>query len=83
VEFVVDAQGQPEKETVHIVRQTSPDLAEALAASVISWKYKPAIVHEQPVRQIVTETYKVASRNVVMPLGVSQSSGAARRTPQC
>ena len=53
--FVVDTGGSPEPGTVRLVRGNSPQLAQALIATMARWRYRPALRGGVPVRQVVEQ----------------------------
>jgi len=71
LQFVVNVAGVPEKETAKIVRTTEPAFAEAVLASLPSWRYRPAEKEGIPVRQIVRERRAIAL--AVVAVGSGQS----------
>ncbi|HEY2378119.1 MAG TPA: hypothetical protein VGH98_19240 [Gemmatimonadaceae bacterium] len=81
VEFVVDTQGIPEMETVKLVRTNNPDYAQAAVPVVAGWRYKPAILHGVPVRQIVHESETMAVAVVAAPAG--ETPRPPTRAPLC
>ena len=83
VAFVVDANGRPEPETVRIVRATSPDFGQAVATAVVSWKYRPATIGGQAVRQIVQEKSGISTVLVAVPAGQVPSRASMPRAQKC
>jgi outer membrane biosynthesis protein TonB len=81
VEFVVDEAGVPEKETARVVRTNNPDFAAATLAVVPRWRYRPATIDGQPVRQIVREKQGVSEVVVAAPAG--QMPQLPARAPKC
>ncbi len=71
LEFVVDENGKPIPAPLRIVRATSQDFAEAMAATVPGWHYNPAVKDGHPVRQLVQVHEVVQTRVVRTPLGGS------------
>ena len=83
VAFVVDANGRPEPKTVRVVRTTSGDFGEALARSVVAWRYKAATIDGQAVRQIVQEKQGISVVRVIVPAGQVPSRGSLPRAQKC
>lgn len=75
VRFVVGADGLPEQSGIRIVQSTDAMFARALAETVPRWRYRPATVDGEPVRQIVQErrVFAIAIAPVV--------SGSGSRLP--
>ena len=71
LEFIVDAQGNPELGTVHGRPGNDRDLEEAVMLTIKQLRYRPARLADQPVRQVVF--YPVTVRVAVR---VTTSSGA-------
>jgi hypothetical protein len=69
IQFVVDATGTPEAENATVVRETDPTFGQAALAAVIRWTYKPAYLHDVPVRQIVREKVVIGAAVVAVPAG--------------
>ena len=55
VQFVVGTDGKPVPGSIRALRNNYQPLADALAAAVPQWEYRPAILDGQPVRQLVKE----------------------------
>ncbi len=55
LQFVVDTSGSPEPGTVRVVRANSPQLAQALIATMARWRFRPALKGGAPVRQVVEQ----------------------------
>ncbi|HEY0810891.1 MAG TPA: hypothetical protein VGD49_12055 [Longimicrobiales bacterium] len=55
VQFVVGTDGKPVPGSIRALRNNYQPLADALAAAVPLWEYRPAILDGQPVRQLVKE----------------------------
>ena len=55
LQFVVDTTGVPEQRTARVLQTNNQSYADAVIATLPSWRYKPALVGGIPVRQIVTE----------------------------
>ena len=81
IQFVVDTTGTPEEENATILRATDPVFAQAALAAVMRWRYKPAQLHDVPVRQIVRE--KVAIGGVVVAVPAGQTSRLPDHLPKC
>lgn len=69
VEFVVDTAGIPETATATILHTNHPEYAQAAVAVLARWRYRPATLHEVPVRQIVREKESLGVAVVVVPAG--------------
>ena len=69
LEFVVDSTGKPETATAKIARDNDRGFAEAVLATITSWRYEPALRNGVPVRQIVTSHQSMATMVVVAPAG--------------
>lgn len=80
LEYVVNAKGLVETKTARVVRTNSQPLAEALLAILSQWKFQPARVNDQSVRQIVLDRQAVRVRVVTSP---STPSGSAHGSPNC
>jgi hypothetical protein len=80
LEYVVDAKGLVETKTARVVRTNSEPLVEALLSILPQWKFQPARLNDQPVRQIVLERRVVKFRVVTSP---SAPSGSAHGSPSC
>lgn len=85
VEFVVDTTGKPEREAARIIRQNEPGFAKAVMAALPDWRYQPAQIGGQPVRQIVRErrTQATVVATVLVPAGTSPGMGKAPPSPRC
>lgn len=85
LEFVVDTTGKPESETARIIRQNQPDFAKAVLSVLPDWRYQPARIGDQPVRQIVRErrTLATAVVTVVVPAGTSPDMVRPPAPPRC
>jgi hypothetical protein len=82
VMFIVGPDGRPEPGTIKLVRSSGgSSFTEAVLASVPSWTYSPAMLHGQPVRQLVTERRAVAVSRVVS--SSRDGSIRPRRPPNC
>ena len=62
VQFVVGTDGKPVPGSIRALQNNYQPLADALAAAVPQWQYRPAILDGQPVRQLVKER-KVVTRS--------------------
>ena len=80
LEYVVDAKGLVETKTARVVRTNSQPLAEALLAILPQWKFQPARLYDQPVRQIVLDRQAVRIRVVTSP---SAPSASVHGSPGC
>lgn len=76
VQFVVGADGRPEHNTIRIVSSDDRDLANSLAESVAAWRYRPALLADAPVRQIVRE-----QRAVFVAVSVRRAGSPPPSTP--
>lgn len=76
VQFVVGADGRPERGTERLVRTNERALGEALLQSVAGWRYTPAMLDGNPVRQLVRER-----RGVALAVTVSTGRGGQPRRP--
>jgi hypothetical protein len=83
LEFVVDAKGVPEGSTAHVVRTNDQGYADAAVASLPRWKYEPATIGGQPVREIVSDKAKMSVMNVIVPAGSAPPTRPTNRTPVC
>src|SRR5215218_5396816 len=50
-EMVIDTLGRVESPTAHVVRTNDRDWADAVIASLSTWRYEPARLEGKPVRQ--------------------------------
>jgi hypothetical protein len=64
-EFVVSALGVPEIETVQLKRTTSSRHAAAVQAIISQLRYRPALLNDQPVRQVVEYRHAIEVRTFV------------------
>jgi hypothetical protein len=78
LEFVVGDDGVVEGKTVHVLRTTNTEYAEAVMAVVPSWRYQPAMKDGTPVRQIVNDKATLQTQVVVSQKG---SPPPTRGTP--
>lgn len=62
VQFVVGADGIPERDTIRLMSGGGDFLANAVLASVPNWKYRPAVLHGNPVRQLIRERRMLETR---------------------
>ena len=85
VEFVVDENGRVISAPVVVVRATSTEFGDAIAATVGSWRYQPAEKDGHPVRQIVKDHEMVQTRTVVVRQGSSPPpmSGSSEPMASC
>lgn len=84
LEFVVDSTGRPEVPTIQVVRANDQGFAESVLAMVRGWKYDPAVRDGKAVRQIVTSHQVMSTMVVVVPKGMSPTSGPPnQRPPSC
>jgi hypothetical protein len=67
VQFVVGADGRPEKDTIRLVNSGADDFSNAVLAAVPSWQYTPAMRDGQPVRQVVRQRSMGAVTVVTSP----------------
>jgi hypothetical protein len=83
IEFVVDTLGSPEIRTVHVVRASDPDFADAIIASIRDWRYEPAQLGGHTVRQIATTMHRAspATGQSASPVPVGGSGRGAG--PNC
>lgn len=81
IKFVVDPTGTPESENATVVTSTDPAFGQAALAAVMRWSYKPAQLHDVPVRQIVREKVAIAAVVVAVPAG--QTPRPPDRGPKC
>lgn len=64
--FVVDTTGRPDTRTAHIVSTSDRGYADAVVATLPTWKYVPARIGKAAVRQIVTDREVIST--MVAPL---------------
>ena len=85
LEFVVDAKGMVETKTARVVRTNSQALAEAVLSILPQWRFQPARLNDEPVRQIMSHRRVVKTMVAVVPLGTSPSipAGSRHGTPGC
>jgi hypothetical protein len=69
LEFVVDTTGTPELGEARVVHANNPNFADAALRTLARWRYRPALLHGVPVRQLTTEKLSVASVIVTVPAG--------------
>lgn len=81
LEFVVDSTGKPETRMARIVRANDQAYAESVLATLMFWKYEPAVRDHRPVRQVVTSHQTVATMVVVVPAGAPLPSGPPTQRP--
>ena len=85
LEYVVDSKGLVETKTARVVRSNSDALAQALMSILPQWRFQPAMLNEQPVRQIVIDRQVVMTRVVVARAGTTPAapSGTRQRVTSC
>ncbi|HEY0810892.1 MAG TPA: hypothetical protein VGD49_12060 [Longimicrobiales bacterium] len=71
VQFVVGTDGKPMPGTVRALQNNYQALADLLVATVPSWRYRPALLNGEPVRQLVKARMRVSSLAVVTRSGTS------------
>lgn len=76
VEMVVDVDGRPEDGTWRLVRSNDPAFADAIMSSVRGWRFQPAQMNGEAVRQIVRETQRA-----MMAIGTPGAGPPS--TPRC
>ncbi len=81
-EFVVSPVGTIELQTVRTVRSTDKEFADAVAATLSQFRFRPATVDGVAVRQIATYKSQVAVVRVAVPAGSPPPSGPPRGTPR-
>ena len=74
-QFVVGADGVPEPGTIRLLQSNNAAITEALRRSIPGWRYRPALLNQQPVRQLVRVEQKAAVTVV--------SAGSSGRRPSC
>lgn len=62
VEFVVDTDGVPERESIRLIRSTDTAYGNAVLGTVTKWRFTPALKGDLPVRQLVRERRAMAVR---------------------
>lgn len=86
VEFVVDSAGVPEAGTGRVLQSNEPTFAQAVLASSVGWRYRPALRNGRPTRQIVTErrVAGIVTRTVLVPQGSGPPSAPPPpQAPRC
>jgi hypothetical protein len=85
VEMVVDTLGRVESQTAQVLRTNDRAWADAVVASLSTWRYEPARLEGRPVRQIVLERPIMSSIVVAVAPGQSPQSAARAvpRRPSC
>lgn len=73
LEFVVDTKGMVETKSVRVVRTNSQPLVEAVLSILPQWRFQPARLNDEPVRQIVIDRRVVKTMVVVAPAGTRPS----------
>lgn len=69
IEFVVDTTGAPELGEARVLHANNPNFADAALRALATWRYRPALLHGVPVRQLTSEKIGVASVIVAAPAG--------------
>jgi len=69
--------------SIRALQNNYQPLADALAAAVPQWQYRPAILDGQPVRQLVKERKTVTSLVVVTRSGSSAPSRPPNSARSC
>ena len=82
LELVVDALGMPEQQTVHVIRTNDDVFAGAVIASIRNWRFEPATIDKQPVRQIVRTSRSISAYTITVPAGQSPEGAASRAVPR-
>ena len=80
--FVVDTNGVPERRTARILGTNDSSYADAVVATLPSWRYRPARIKTRPVRQVVTER-EAMSITVAHPVTGAGSPGPSSAVPDC
>jgi hypothetical protein len=80
--FVVDTTGVPEQRTARILRTNDSSYADAVVATLPSWRYHPARIKNRPVRQIVTER-EAMSITVAHAVAGAGSPASSSGVPDC
>jgi hypothetical protein len=81
VQFVVGADGRPERNTIRLVRPGTDRFADAVLQAVPNWVYTPAVRGGVPVRQLVRARPIAATAVVAVPAG--QGRPAPPPPPNC
>lgn len=81
IEFVVDSTGTPELGEARVLHANNPDFADAALRALATWRYRPALLHGVPVRQLTSEKFSVAS--VIMAVPAGSTARAPDRGPKC
>jgi hypothetical protein len=81
IEFVVDTTGAPELGEARVLHANNPNFADAALRALATWRYRPALLHGVPVRQLTSETFGVASVIVAVPAGTMPRP--PDRMPKC
>ena len=82
IELVVDSLGRPEVATARIVRTNDQAWADAVLATVPTWKFVPAIRENRPVRQIYKAHEQAAVITIAVPAGGTPIP-PRQRPPSC
>ena len=80
--FVVDTNGVPERRAARILRTSDSSYADAVVATLPSWRYHPARIKNRPVRQIVTER-EAMSITVAHAAAGARSPAPSSGVPDC
>src|SRR5262245_42083264 len=83
LKFVVDSTGRPETSTAQIERSNDRSYAEAVLATIASWRYDPALLNGVPVRQTVTTHQTMTAVVSVRPAGSPPPTTAPLNAPRC
>lgn len=76
VEFIVDPEGVPERESIGLVRATDSAFGSAVLGTVSRWRYAPAIKDGIAVRQLVRERRS-------MPVRAAARASSPGSRPHC
>lgn len=84
MEFVVDENGNVERQTAKVLQTSDKRYADSWMRSLGEWKFEPAVRNGYEVRQIVTTKRGVASVvRVTGPAGVGRPPSTPDRIPKC
>ena len=85
LEFVVSPSGTPETQSARIERTNDQGYADAVMATLGTWKYEPSMRAGVAVRQIVSEHRAMSTVVLRVPAGGSPPSGppGGQRQPSC
>ena len=78
VQYVVDANGRVERESVRTVESTHPEFGAAIADALRRMRFRAATIDGRPVRQLVQERYEFTFVNRTPTIRVQRE--AASRT---